>query len=342
MTREHKLALIVGFSLLLLVGVLISDHVSSSRRPPINQVASSEQSVTRTTIPAGVDPTRLVMGDQARSSSASPAAGGSATAQPPLVTPPNVGATLVSAPKPSESSMPTDMIANVTPAGVRSSVPAASEKRLGGTSDRIASEFGSLTEAVKTNGGKVVVDSSGNGTIHLPPVKDPIASKTAPRAIDSTPVRTHTVGKGDTLAGIASKYYGESGAWRKLAEFNSLKDGTVRLGQAIKVPSKDVLLGRAVAQGSTPSAPADASKASKTQPAEKPGVKGKPAPKAGEATPRIELATYTVRRGDTLGTIAQRTMGSAKKWRELAEFNKLDDEDAVSAGMVLKIPHTRG
>ena len=37
LTREHKLALIIGFSLVLVVGVLISDHFSKART---QQVAS--------------------------------------------------------------------------------------------------------------------------------------------------------------------------------------------------------------------------------------------------------------------------------------------------------------
>ena len=36
MTREHKLALIVGFSLVLIVGVLISDHFSPARRQDVS------------------------------------------------------------------------------------------------------------------------------------------------------------------------------------------------------------------------------------------------------------------------------------------------------------------
>jgi nucleoid-associated protein YgaU len=65
----------------------------------------------------------------------------------------------------------------------------------------------------------------------------------------------------------------------------------------------------------------------------------KPTAKPDATTkPRIELATYTVRRGDTLAEIAQKTMGSSKKWRELADYNKLEDEDSITTGMVLKIP----
>ncbi len=32
MTREHKLALILGFALVLVVGVLVSDHISGAER----------------------------------------------------------------------------------------------------------------------------------------------------------------------------------------------------------------------------------------------------------------------------------------------------------------------
>ena len=56
----------------------------------------------------------------------------------------------------------------------------------------------------------------------------------------------------------------------------------------------------------------------------------------------IKLATYTVRKGDTLGEISLKVLGSSKRWQELAEFNKLEDEDSIAAGTVLKVPPMRG
>ncbi len=51
--------------------------------------------------------------------------------------------------------------------------------------------------------------------------------------------RTHTVVKGDTLAGIARKYYGKSAQWQKIAEANkdTLPDPTkLKLGMVLKIP----------------------------------------------------------------------------------------------------------
>ncbi len=79
------------------------------------------------------------------------------------------------------------------------------------------------------------------------------ATDTVPTALSVTPVaptgnaspapaaaaRTHTVVKGDTLAGIARKYYGKSGQWQKIAEANkdTLPDPTkLKLGMVLKIP----------------------------------------------------------------------------------------------------------
>ncbi len=64
----------------------------------------------------------------------------------------------------------------------------------------------------------------------------PVAPATAQPAAAS---RTHTVVKGDTLAGIAQKYYGKSAQWPKIAEANKdvLPDPTkLKLGMVLKVP----------------------------------------------------------------------------------------------------------
>lgn len=48
--------------------------------------------------------------------------------------------------------------------------------------------------------------------------------------------------------------------------------------------------------------------------------------------------TYTVRRGDTLGGIAAKTLGSASKWTALAKANGLRDPNKLKVGQVLKLP----
>src|SRR6185436_2493355 len=62
-TREHKLALIVGFSLILLVGVLISDHLSRARQAKIVPVGAGESQIAADVRP--IDPLRNADGTTA-------------------------------------------------------------------------------------------------------------------------------------------------------------------------------------------------------------------------------------------------------------------------------------
>jgi len=52
------------------------------------------------------------------------------------------------------------------------------------------------------------------------------------------------------------------------------------------------------------------------------------------------LATYSVVSGDTLSSIARRSLGSSARWRELLKTNRdvLQDPQALRPGMVLQIP----
>ncbi|MFM9589744.1 LysM peptidoglycan-binding domain-containing protein [Streptomyces scabiei] len=48
--------------------------------------------------------------------------------------------------------------------------------------------------------------------------------------------------------------------------------------------------------------------------------------------------TYTVRKGDTLWSIAASRLGDGARWREIATLNKLADADAITPGQTLKLP----
>ncbi len=49
MTRENKLAMVVGFGLLLFVGILVSDHFSAAQRQETTRIARSDADRTRVT-----------------------------------------------------------------------------------------------------------------------------------------------------------------------------------------------------------------------------------------------------------------------------------------------------
>lgn len=50
------------------------------------------------------------------------------------------------------------------------------------------------------------------------------------------------------------------------------------------------------------------------------------------------VRTYTVKRGDSLGSIASRQLGNASRWEEIAKLNNVIDPRLVRAGQVLRLP----
>lgn len=48
--------------------------------------------------------------------------------------------------------------------------------------------------------------------------------------------------------------------------------------------------------------------------------------------------TYTVKRGDTLSSIAARKLGNANRWRAIADLNNIRDPRNIRIGQVLRLP----
>jgi serine/threonine protein phosphatase PrpC/LysM repeat protein len=68
-----------------------------------------------------------------------------------------------------------------------------------------------------------------------PPDEEPTPTPTP--TPDSTEVRIHVVVKGDTMSGIARKYYGSADYARKLCDYNNIENpDKIILGQKIKIP----------------------------------------------------------------------------------------------------------
>lgn len=329
-TREQKLALIVGFSLILLVGVLISDHLSSARKAAIAKVEPE---------PAPATPMPMTLAAAPERAPVTPA--------PMIEMPPVNPAQAAPGAQPQSQDRQGTMIAEQPQPAPASTVSSLTMPNGTNPDDGLVRE-------VERLGAKLVRNADGTTTIVFPPNTQSVPehirevanrpAPTSPPAIN-TPVgpienlKTHSVVSGESLYQIAEKYYGNGNMWKELAKFNGMdKSGAVRVGMKIKVPSKEALGGRTLV--TTPPTSTD------------PGIRLiKPAPSApGKATVKetikppsakpgkIELASYTVKRGDTLGNISLKTLGTSKRWQEIVDLNNLDDEDALTPGAVLKIP----
>lgn len=331
-TREHKLALIVGFSLVLLVGVLISDHLSRARQARIAPVGPGEiqNAELRVTDPLKIDgpalrePAPVTVVQQNR------------PAEPPASVPtPSIAAPA-----------PTTLASNTPPQPVSAPTLGGSEMPLEVASGRAAHSAGldPLEAEIIRNNGRIVTGPRGekvfsfdgptpaaatSRTAVLPELRPAgsvpaVSAKASPLPAD---VKLYTVQKGDTLLKIAERTYGSARLWHDLAKYNGVGESGLRLGAQIRLPSRAALTGKPETR------PVTALASAKPAPAQVSPVR-----MAGSPKPKIQYATYTVKTGDTLGHISQRVLGSSRRVQEILDLNRLSDEDSIAAGTILKMP----
>lgn len=299
MNRELKLALIIGFSLVLLVTVLVSDHLSKARHADLAPVESARPL-------AAMDPTSqpAMSAEAPVARTAGPEPGW--LSEPAL--PPSIEAGSASA-------------ANMT---TTPSLPLVRFDQSGGRGDPDAA----LVDTVRGLGGQVV-DRGGVREVVLTP---------APATVPETGDVRHVVASGESLFTIAKRYYGDGSAWKRIRDANPdrvSETGVVRAGVTLKIPGVTAGATRGMGGGTSPESGQTGPRPAEPRAAPKAGAGSDAlASRSGSGRP----TTYTVRRGDTLGEIAQRMLGSARRKHELMKLNNIDDENTILAGAVLRLP----
>ena len=280
MTREQKLALIIGFSLVLLVGVLVSDHLSGARHAQLADVgAALEQSA-----PAEFSEQLPDLSDRPTAEESVPVGTIAATSEP----------------EPYRGAITPPLNENDRVAiGHESSA----DSFLSQLQQQFRESAASAPEAAQ-------LDRSAE--LPEPRVADPLVADRRPLA-----VAHYQIKPGDSLWSIAQENYGNGHLAAKLGEYNvaqgRLRDiNTIRVGASILLPEPRALGSSARPAGTL----------------------------AADSAPTPRPRTYTVKRGDTLGEIAQRELGSARRTKAILVANTglIDDPDDIRVGMVLRLP----
>jgi len=134
------------------------------------------------------------------------------------------------------------------------------------------------------------------------------------------PFRYHHIRADESLTEIARRYYGDVSMVTELAAANGIENpDLVQAGMRLRIPGgNDLVRGRDAAAPPLPG----------------------PAP-AGETTRSAGTSgNYVVKDGDNLSEIAQKLLGSGRRWMRIYETNRdlLDSPDDLQPGMKLKIP----
>lgn len=158
---------------------------------------------------------------------------------------------------------------------------------------------------------------------HVP--DDPRPQVAESRESSTQPLGEYVVRSGDTLVGIARRMYGSGDAAHiaALVLANShLKNSPDRIfaGQALVIPVRGAVI--------SADAPAGAFY---------PGGSGPAAEEAGGKTKPPRL--YTIRKGDSLISIARRLLNNGSRWREILALNRsLRADRPIHAGVRIRVP----
>ncbi|MEO1007790.1 MAG: LysM peptidoglycan-binding domain-containing protein [Planctomycetota bacterium] len=220
-TREQKLALVIGFAAVMLVGLLISDHLAAVRSQSLDEFSPDESVVVQP--PRNETP-------RSRRAVAIPLIPGDGT--------PAAG------PRPDAPDPETRAIERPAP---REQTPLR-ETLLEQATDRLARGAESFALGARDLAANIAeLDVREMARLDQAPATIRVADEPAPaesadRDADAPPEeRTidHRVAKLETLSGLARRYYGDPNAWRKIARANPGRvgdNGSVREGVTLRIP----------------------------------------------------------------------------------------------------------
>jgi len=337
-TRENKLALIVGFSVILVVGVLVSDHFSKARQDRLRDL--DEQEIGS----VGMDRSRgFVPSEPLTSNDATPIAARSQPTEQLLQNTP------WSSPRSTGNGLLGDALQGRSQQSNRSAeAQRETPKPSIADSDRVSFKDSPLLieqgQSSGSGGALASRDSSydrliGNALdrdVLIPLTSRATVATGGPRVIDERSTRAtqpweYHVRKDDSLYSIAEELLGSGRRWREIRDLNKdrLNNGSVlRIGIRLRMPvdaRNPTRIDATPRRISEPAPQTDRKTDRKTEP--------KVSPKAG-------TTEYTIESGDSLSQISQQLLGTVKRMDEIVRLNKdkISNADEIREGMTLRIP----
>jgi nucleoid-associated protein YgaU len=324
-TRELKLALIIGVTLLLGVAVLISDELATSRRVKATESVQVQPALVP---PAVSEP------------------------EPEPQPEPQPEASREASPKPAVPKNSTPRLAlDGTVEGGTSEVTPEGPETIVQRTGRVASGLGKLPPAARLNDESTDALTVAGETFPRP--TGPAArwavspDDVVPQSINSqstsesdAATRTHTIVSGDSAYKVARQYLGDGKYWKMIVDANPKvfgDAGSVKIGATVVIPELPQARISSNAPQRTP--PQRTAKAAE-KPAAPQLAKAEQPSKASAARNRN---AYTVRKGDTLSSIARNQLGSTARAAEIMRLNQslIKDPDSLPLGLAIVLPEKK-
>ena len=319
MTRETKIGLLVGLAFIIVIGILLSDHMSSTSEPQAAALGSAGGNVREgVTTPGGA-------GDGSPIS----AVGAAPADAPQSPVPTRADLARPVAPRPVPAARQHGPVALVpeADAGPGGGEPFADSGGVeppaipGPVAARPDAPVrpGDPHELVRRHPDDFVAFGPGPVT----PGRPGAAGPSAPRS--------YTAEAGDSVSRIAARMYGTN--------TKANRDLLIRANPALQAEGNPVIVGKVYVVPNLPAAPAVASQgnAGNTPPAPAPRATARrdPAPVAGAGE-----VWYTVKGNDNLWKIAESQLGTGNAWTTIRDLNKdvLKGGETVHPNMRIRLP----
>lgn len=312
MNRETKVGLLAGMALILLIGILVSDHLSVGQKDSGADLTNFAMSGQKSLIPpaAVIDPVAEVPTINITGDSPSGAASARSEVLP----------------------MPNELLATHD-AGA---APSGASAPHGDQVDPVRPSLFAEGSGQSPNSGVAMVQTGSSSDNNWMREVTQVPFIDARSVVQVEPRRYHTVKSGDSVYAIAQTYLGDGNLWTRIREANLGQvgpKGQVREGVRLIIPP--------IAAPADDPAPSDRGVPQITIDGTiVPGGAPTPsAPRQADPAPRRH-EPIKVKPGQTLSELARLHLGSANRWPELLDANRdqIRRPEDLQVGMTLHLP----
>ena len=232
MTREHKLALVVGFGLVLFVGILIADHMAAEVRTSSPQWRAAMIQQSSSSMPDGLLQGVPLLGSEKDTSNQDRGNQDLAYEGPNVEFAPREPRDHVGRPPntpPNRGFIPSSPGATYYTVLRGDSLTRIAQKELGNQNRwREIKRLNGLPNQNITEGQKLRMPDDGSSRP---------ATQTRYQEVEMKP-QEYTVLRGDSLTRIAKKRLGNQNRWREIQRLNKLPDQDITVGQQLLLPTR--------------------------------------------------------------------------------------------------------